>query len=256
MNDDPTAHPASLRLGPPQPLARARLFCLPWAGAGASAYWPLSRHLTRGVEVIGYQPPGRESRFGPPAAQTMDALVADFLTATAALRDRPYLLLGHSLGAMLATEIAASLFARGEPLPELLVASGCAGPGCPPRHADIGHLPDTAFLDACTDFGGFDQAVLGETGLLRLILPGLRADCRIAEGWRRAALAIAPPTLPCPFAAIAGDADRFVLPEELQAWSSVAAGGFTARVCAGGHFYLRDNPASLVEMLDTAIAAL
>jgi medium-chain acyl-[acyl-carrier-protein] hydrolase len=237
-------------LGSPRLSPALRLICLPWAGGGASGYWPLGRALPDRIEAFAYQPPGRETRLGAPVAESLRTLVADVLEATEILRDGPYLLLGHSFGAMLAVEVAGALRARGEGLPRGIVVSGCAAPACPPRHADIGHLPDAAFLKACADFGGLAAEQLADTELLGLVLPGLRADCRLAEAWRRDARIRPPASLPCPLLAVAGDDDPFVKPGEVAAWEALAGAGFTARMLPGGHFYLRQDPAGLAALID------
>lgn len=247
--------PPWLRLGPVRPVGTPRVICLPWAGGGASGYWPLARAMPVRLETFAYQPPGRETRFGAPPAGSMAELVVDFLNATAMLRDGPYLLLGHSFGAMLAVEIVAALRTAHEPLPRAVVASGCAPPACPPRHADIGQLPDGAFLKACADFGGLAPEQLADEELVGLVLPGLRTDCTLAEAWRRARRRAPPSPLPCPLVAVAGDSDPFVLPDEVAAWSALAGAGFAAHVLPGGHFYLRQDATALAALVDGAAGA-
>ena len=43
---------------------RHRVFCFPYAGAGASVYRRLARTIPPGVELCAAQLPGREDRFG------------------------------------------------------------------------------------------------------------------------------------------------------------------------------------------------
>ena len=46
----------------PRPAARVRLFCVPYAGGGTGAFRTWADRLPDFVEVLGIQPPGRESR--------------------------------------------------------------------------------------------------------------------------------------------------------------------------------------------------
>lgn len=233
-----------------------RLICLPWAGAGASGFWPLAHRLGSSVEVFAYQPPGRESRIRGALSLSLDGLVEDFLLKTRELRSRPFGLLGHSFGAMVAYEAALRICGGGDALPEFVIASGCAGPAAKSSQADISQLPEAEFVTACAAYGGLPEEILGNAELMRLILPGLRSDCRMAEHWRTAKLAALPKPLPVPLVAVAGAADPFVPKEGLQAWLAVAGSDFSFRQFAGGHFYLSENCPGLVNLIsDLAFAS-
>jgi surfactin synthase thioesterase subunit len=58
------ARPASpwVVVAAPNPAARLRLFCFPYAGGGAAAYFGWGETLPRTVEVCAVQPPGRDAR--------------------------------------------------------------------------------------------------------------------------------------------------------------------------------------------------
>src|SRR5947209_7015556 len=85
---------------------RARLFCFPHAGGGASAFREWQGLARAGVEVCGVQPPGRENRFHEPALTDMAALAEQAAGALGPWLDVPFALFGHSLGALLAFETA------------------------------------------------------------------------------------------------------------------------------------------------------
>src|ERR1700733_12636953 len=92
----------------PNRTAALRLFCLPHAGGGAGLFrgWPAS--LSPAVEVRGVQPPGRESRISEKPFTRLEPLVAALTDVLAASIDRPYILYGHSMGALLAFELTRS----------------------------------------------------------------------------------------------------------------------------------------------------
>ena len=66
----------------PNPGARVRLFCLPFAGGGASVYRLWGATLPSWIEVCPIQPPGREDRYREPPFTSLTALAR-----TAALGD-------------------------------------------------------------------------------------------------------------------------------------------------------------------------
>ncbi len=85
--------------------ASLRLFCVPCAGHGASLYCAWPRYLPPDVEVWALQPPGRENRLDEPAFTEIAPLVDDAANAMSPLLDRPYALVGHSMGALIAFEL-------------------------------------------------------------------------------------------------------------------------------------------------------
>src|SRR4051794_36920377 len=102
----------------PRPDARRRLFCLPHAGGGAAAFRRWADGMAAAVEVVAVQPPGRETRFREPPFTDWRSLVVSLADALPA--DRPFALFGHSLGALLAFELARELRRRGGPPPDHL----------------------------------------------------------------------------------------------------------------------------------------
>lgn len=105
---------------------RLRVICIPQAGMGAWAFHGWQQHAPAGVELLPVEMPGRNSRMAEPKPETMGALVAglaDGLIEYGAFK-RPYVLLGHSLGAWVAYELHAELERRGKKPPRLIIVSG------------------------------------------------------------------------------------------------------------------------------------
>ncbi|MFD0329339.1 thioesterase II family protein [Streptacidiphilus monticola] len=115
------------------PDTRLRLFCFPYAGGGASTYAGWQRRLGSRVQVLPVQLPGRESRSGEPRFTDLGALVRDLDRELADELDFPHILLGHSMGALIAYALARHRAELGERLPEALVLSAYRAPTCPPR---------------------------------------------------------------------------------------------------------------------------
>ncbi|NUT52800.1 MAG: thioesterase, partial [Saccharothrix sp.] len=134
--------------------AAVRLFCLPHAGAGASAFRRWRDVFPPGVDVQPVQLPGREDRIGEPPATDAHALVEELASALAGAADRPFVLFGHSMGALLAAELARRL------PPTLLVLSGRAAPvELPPREAELRRV--MAATDEEVLGATFDRAGMG-----------------------------------------------------------------------------------------------
>src|SRR6266700_289162 len=112
----------------PSPDSHTRLFCFPYAGGSASYYYWLSAALAPRVEVRAIQYPGRLDRRVEPSLQNIPDL-ADF--ACDALRNSlggPYAFFGHSMGAVVAYEVARRLARKTGGGPRWLFVSGRRAP--------------------------------------------------------------------------------------------------------------------------------
>lgn len=111
----------------PRLAARLRLICLPYAGGNASAYRQWQGYLPGDVEILAVQLPGREDRFSEPAIASVDVLVDGLVDGLSTYRDQPFALFEHSMGALIAFELARRLRTiRLEPVH--LFASGFRAP--------------------------------------------------------------------------------------------------------------------------------
>jgi len=215
--------------------ARVRLFCLPHAGSGTSAYNLWKRLLPAFVDVCPIHIPGRESRLAEPSIMDSPTLIAGITTALAGHLDLPYAIFGHSMGSLLALDLALSLRASGQPQPIYLFVSGRNATHVPIRQSELHRLPDADLLEALAiRYNGLPHEILDTPELLDLYLPILRADLTLLETHRYAPQ----PPLDCPIAAFAGADDRNVTPEGLAAWGDHTTAAFETRLFDGGHFYL------------------
>jgi surfactin synthase thioesterase subunit len=233
-----------------RPDADVQLFCLPYAGAGASAFraWPAA--FGPRVEVVAVQLPGRENRIREPL--TIDAAaIASAITAAA---DRPFAIFGHSLGGRLGFEVARAMRRAGQPMPERLYPSASRAPD---EDAEgpldgLSRLPDDELLDRLSAAGGFPAAVLEMPELLELVLPVVRADLCWVDDYRY----VPEPPLDLPVLAFAGEDDEGAPPERMVGWrrQTTAAGGL--RTLPGGHFYLHERLPELVALIEADLLAV
>ncbi len=238
----PTAS-AWLQCPRPSPAARLRLYAFPYAGGGASVFFPWAAALGPEIEVWAVRLPGRETRLREPAFTSFPAALAALEREVVPRLRPPYALFGHSLGALIAFALAQRLQRGPGPAPAALIVSGARAPHCPNPEPEIGGLPDAAFCTELRDrYNGIPPAVLAHPELLELVLPMLRADIRLYEDYRPTP---APP-LPCPLAAFGGKNDPIVSPEDLAAWRTEAGGGFESQLFDGDHFFLQSSSAAIL----------
>lgn len=230
----------------PRPQAAVRLFCLPYAGAGASAYrrWPAA--MGTDVEVIAVQPPGRENRIAEDAAFDRDDLAAA-VAAHIADDDRPYALYGHSLGGWDAYEIARHLHRTGSPLPVKLYTGGCRAPHIPVTgtFAGLSTLDDAALVARIAQGGGLHEAILAEPELIELLLPALRADFTRLDQYTHTG----GDPLPVPIVAYAARADTAVTVADIQPWDRHTTEGCAVHEVDGDHFFVLDDSSRVTDLI-------
>lgn len=233
----------------PNPGAALRLFCLSSAGAGASMYrlWP--SHLPPSVEICPVQLPGREDRYREPAFTSLIGLSRAVAREMTPWLDRPFALFGHSMGALLAFEVARALRHSRAPAPQALILAAYPAPASPPR-APIHHLPEAEFIEEMRKLEGTSEAVLRNQELMEFVLPTLRADFQACDTYRYAP----EPPLECPIVVYGGADDREVTVAELEAWRPATAGPFERVVLPGNHFFIHSQRDRLLADIGTRVA--
>lgn len=232
----------------PSPGATHRLVCIPFAGGTARAYLDWIPRLSPRVDVCPIQLPGREGRMGEPLPTSVEAIVSEIDEAIATLPPLPVVLFGHSMGAMIAYEVAQRMAARGA-APHHLVVAGRVAPQCPLREERVSHLDDAAFTEKLRELGGTPEAVFDIPELLELLLPIVRADMRLFETYEHDP---ARPPLPTPVTALSGRDDPWVAIDDADAWRAVTDDRFRLELFDGGHFFLDEHREAIWTIVDDA----
>ncbi len=235
----------------PNPSAESRLFIFPYAGGSPAAF---SKWTLKDIESQIVHYPGRGSRFNEPPIKTIDALAENIMEVIQPLLDKPFALFGHSLGGLVAYEVARSLrrsdpsitLRAGLPRPTRLFISACAAPQLPDSNPPIHSLPDDEFLGALKEFNGIPAEILNQPEALKILLPILRADFEAVESYR---FESSEPPLDIPIVAFGGVGDERVSREQLEAWASLTTAAFTPHYFRGDHFFLNTNKDAILEAI-------
>lgn len=233
----------------PNPAATRRLFCLPFAGGGASVFRGWGQSLPQ-VELCPIQLPGRENRLSEPSFTAMGDLVERLADEILPFTDKPFALFGHSMGALVSFELTRALRRRGAPMPSTLFLSAVRAAHLPLRREPLHGLDDAAFLAAVQRFGGTPGDVFQHQELVELILPTLRADLTVCDGYRFEPDA----PLDCPFVLYAGRQDREATPTDIEPWGEHTTRGARLRIFPGDHFFLRSDRDLLMRAMASALA--
>ncbi|WP_405630459.1 alpha/beta fold hydrolase [Streptomyces sp. NBC_00016] len=226
-----------------------QLVCFPHAGGSAGFYRPLAAELADHAEVLGVQYPGRQDRYAEPVVTDVHRLadqVAEVLGQGAG--DRPRALLGHSLGAVVAYEVAARL---GDSAPVALIVSGRPAPSRI-RRTTAHQLPEDALAEQVMSLGGMDSELLDHPELRSLLLPLIRGDYQASETYRFGG----GPALHCPVVAFTGDDDPLTPVADARVWAEHTTGAFRLHVLSGGHFFLNDHWAAVARTVRSSTEAV
>jgi medium-chain acyl-[acyl-carrier-protein] hydrolase len=246
-----TVHSPWIVREPKTTATRVRLFCLPHAGGAASMYRRWQAAFPSEIEVCALQLPGRASRWSEPLVSDAHRLAEAAAEAILPHLDQPFVLFGHSMGALLAFEVARSLRRRAQREPSLLVASGRCAPHCPAREARIAQLPEREFVERLqARYNAIPAAVLAEPELMRFVVPLLRADLTLLENYGF----ISEAPLRCRVAAFGGVLDSLVPREDLEAWREQTNGSFSLRLFHTGHFFTGDAEDAVMRAVAEEIA--
>ncbi|MFI1285896.1 thioesterase II family protein [Streptomyces sp. NPDC020858] len=248
MTGDTRRDGAWLRRFHPAPDAGVRLVCFPHAGGSATFYFPVSGALSRSMEVLAVQYPGRQDRHGEPCVSDIGELADRVVEELLSLDTKPLALFGHSMGATVAYEVARRLEGKGiKPL--RLFVSGRRAPSRT-RDENVHQRDDTGLIAELKRLGGTNTQSLDDPDVLRMILPAVRSDYKAVESYRH----LPGPPLGCPVVALTGDDDPRVTLDEAKAWSEHTVGGFELKVYEGGHFYLNSHATAVTEAISAGIA--
>ncbi|MFH9296750.1 thioesterase II family protein [Streptomyces sp. NPDC017520] len=225
------------------------LFCFPHAGGDLASFRHWQSGLGDGIDVAPVSLPGRERRISEPSFRSVTGLAWDLVAPTIARAGRTaFALLGHSMGAIIAFELAHKLTAAGRP-PDLLIVSGEAAPQLPSRAPAVGGLSDSEFLDAVRAQGGMPDGLLDDPSFRELLVGVLRADYWACENYRFAPQ----PRLDVPMLVLGGDRDPGASLSELASWGELSSAPTVIRTFEGGHFFVVDRLTEVIAVVRSAV---
>lgn len=221
--------------------AKARLVCIPHAGASGDVYAPWARELEGVLEVWGVTPAGRRHRSREALNSNPTLLIDEIVAGIAEFDDLPLIIFGHSMGALIGYEVAVKLESKGEG-PRLVIVSGSSAPHLRSKRADH-QASDEELAAALVDWGGTSAELLGDPHVKQFTLPPLRADLRLCDNYERSE----PAQLRAALATLAGRQDQVAPLADVRAWRLYSSNYLGVTTIDGGHFFVSTRRSQVID---------
>ena len=219
-------------LDPRAPDDAREVVCFPHSGGAAGGFRPLAVELAGDLQVVGVQYPGRQDRLDEPVLTDLHEL-ADRIAAELRPAPEPRVFFGHSMGAILAYEVAQRLGPDG---PATLIVSGRPAPSVVEVTTSY-LLDDEKLAEQVVWLGGTAAEVFRDPDMRALLLPMIRGDYEASETYRPHGNA----PLNCALIAVGGTRDPVTSLADVAAWSAHTTGPFRLETFPGDHFFLQHH---------------
>jgi medium-chain acyl-[acyl-carrier-protein] hydrolase len=230
---------------------KVRLFCFPYAGGNAHVFREWQRYFAPQVDICLVHLPGRARRIGEPPRKQILPLVREIADEIGEKLNGRFAFYGHSMGALIAFELARELRRRNGSMPEHLFLSACRAPTVVRTVPQKFNLSDAEFLDEVRKLNGTPREVFEHPQYLNALLPLLRADFEITDTYEY--LDEAP--LACCITTYGGQYDELATLQNLHPWELQTSAVFKSQVFAGDHFFIHSHKEEFIHALRRDVLA-
>lgn len=232
-------------------MSKIKLFCFPFAGGAAASYNPWKPLLDPSIEMRSIELAARGRRMRDVNYDSIDDAVDDvFSIIKDELSQSPYALYGHSMGSMIAFELAYKIRNAGLPAPKHIILSGRAAPQISRENKrQLHHLADEEFKSQLLEMGGTPKEFFEHPELLELFLPILKGDFRLTETYVHA-----PKDAPLEvdMTVLSGNQDEDSM-EDVEAWKIHTSGTCNIHHFDGDHFFIFDKAQEVTGVINAAL---
>ena len=210
-----------------------RLYSFPYAGGNSTIFRDWQRYFPSAIEICPVELPGRGQRLKEPLLRDLEKLARLTAEGLKPLLRPPFALFGHSMGALVAFEVA-RIFAHEDISPEMLFVAGARAPHFRENVRHTYDLPEAEFLEELRTINGTPAKLLNNAEMMDLLLPIIRADFQAVQTYRH----MPGPPLTCPIVAFGGLVDSKIQADQLCGWRDYTVGEFSHGMLNGDHFFI------------------
>lgn len=233
--------------GIPEDSTKKKLFCFHCAGGNAISFkeWTQSER----INIIPVEIPGRGVRIAEQCVTNIYSLLDELFTEIVPLCGHgKYYLFGHSMGALLAFQIAYLLEKKIENKPQLLIVAGRQPPHIPDTSEFKSYMGNAALHEELVRLGGTPEGILENKELFEFLAPMIRSDYMLHESYQYKGEKISIPII-----AHAGKKDLGSNGSVMKLWKEMTSAKFEIKEFEGSHFFIHDLGRKYVGVLEEDI---
>lgn len=229
-----------------------KLICFPYAGGSSTIFSQWNRFIHKDIVIKAVELPGRGALFTRPFFKSLEEAVDTlFAEIREDIQQGPYAFFGHSMGGLLVYKLLEKIRKENCPMPLTAFLSGRKPPHIFDEDDTYGSLPEEEFKEKIKEMGGTPPGFFDNPDLVSYFLPILKADFDILLTDLVNPEEITPFSVP--FVFFAG-AEENITEEEGRAWGLYSEHPLVEKRFPGGHFFLNDDPESLVKEINGILA--
>ncbi|SFJ79041.1 thioesterase II family protein [Myroides guanonis] len=220
---------------------KSKVIALPFAGGNKYSFNSIEKHVSKNVEWITLELPGRGSRFKESLLDKVDQIVEDLLAQIMSnIGDTNYIIYGHSMGTLIGYELTKKIIERKLQQPMSLFFTGRGAPGFNRFTNKKSILPTNAFWEEVSKIGGLPKEILECKELLDLYYPIMKSDFKAIEDYNYLPMDI-PFTFPIH---VLMGKDEIGIGDEktslagMKGWQNETSESCTFELLEGDHFFI------------------
>lgn len=238
--------------GQPAVARTLRLFCFSYAGGSAGSYLPWQTAVDPSIEICAIQLPGRGARLTEQPYTSLPHLIEALAHVIGRESKLPFAFFGHSLGGLVAFELARYCKRNYLPMPVHLFVSGCSAPQFRRASRQMHELDDDGLIDVLREYNGTPPEVLANRELMTLLLPTIRADFALVERYK---YRLSPP-LTTPISVLAGKRDDHDSLDQVNGWGRETNNTCNVHWFEGDHFFIQSERDAVLNCLNNGLTEL
>lgn len=226
---------------------RTKLYCFCYAGGNANYFRTWRDQLRADIEICAIQLPGRGVRFKEAPYQSIADLVPELAKVILTNQgDVPFVFFGHSLGGLVAFELARYIKNARQRMPSQLIISGCHAARYRRQPKGIHLFPDDQLKEQLRKYGGTPPELLAHDELMQFVLPTIRADFAMVEEY---VYELGEP-LNIPIHTFIGKEESYDHPNQIEGWREETTAESSVSWFEGGHFFIQTDTSRVIEKIN------
>jgi medium-chain acyl-[acyl-carrier-protein] hydrolase len=225
---------------------KEHLFFFPHAGGAGESYQAWMQQFDKNISCQYAQLPGRGRRFLEPAIDDLDTMTNMLMDELLFFADKPISFFGHSMGALIAFELASKLFFEKNIKIKNLFLSAHRAPSLPLLRPPLHQCSPEQLFTKLQEMGGFTDGGFELTFEdLQLFYPTLYGDLKLCELYQYTEQ----PPLPINMSIMWGDDDPHIEKDKMDLWQKESTEEVQFYPFQGDHFYHRAHQNRMTQII-------